>query len=82
MKTWLLRALLGMTSLLAPLLASGSPPLPDPPVAPRQPKDVSVHGERRIDDYHWLRDRDDPRVLDYLKAENAYTDAWLAPRAA
>jgi len=82
MKTWLLCALLGMTSMLAPLATFASPPLPAPPVAPREPKDVSVHGDRRIDDYHWLRDRDDPRVLDYLKAENAYTDAWLAPRAA
>jgi len=53
-----------------------------PPVAPRQAHDVSVHGDPRSDDYFWLRDRDDPRTLDYLKAENAYADAWLAPHAA
>jgi oligopeptidase B len=52
-----------------------------PPVAPRQPRDVSVHGDPRSDDYFWLRDRDDPRTLAYLKAENAYADAWLAPHA-
>ena len=52
-----------------------------PPVAPRQPRDVSVHGDPRNDDYFWLRDRDDPRTLAYLKAENAYADAWLAPHA-
>ena len=34
------------------------------------------------DEYFWLRDRDDPRTLAYLKAENAYADAWFAPRAA
>ena len=52
-----------------------------PPLAPRQPRDVSVHGDPRSDDYFWLRDRDDPRTLAYLKAENAYADAWLAPHA-
>jgi oligopeptidase B len=51
------------------------------PRAPREARDVSVHGDPRSDEYHWLRDRDDPRTLDYLRAENAYADAWLAPRA-
>ena len=41
-----------------------------PPVAARRPKDVSVHGDPRIDDWFWLRDRDDPQVLDHLRAEN------------
>ncbi len=40
-----------------------------------------MHGETRVDDWFWLRDRDDPRTLAYLKAENAYADAWFAPRA-
>jgi len=56
--------------------------LPEPPVAPREAKDVSVHGDRRIDDYFWMRHRDDPRTLAYLKAENGYADAWFAPHAA
>ena len=55
---------------------------PQPPVAPREPKDVTVHGDRRIDDYFWLRKRDDPRTLPHLRAENAYADAWFAPHAA
>ena len=53
-----------------------------PPRAPREARDVSVHGDPRSDDYHWLRDRDDPRTLAYLRAENAYADAWFAPHAA
>ena len=53
-----------------------------PPLAPRQPHDVSVHGDPRSDDYFWLRERDDPRTLEYLKAENAYADAWFEPHAA
>jgi oligopeptidase B len=52
------------------------------PRAPREARDVSVHGDPRSDEYHWLRDRDDPRTLDYLRAENAYADAWFAPHAA
>jgi oligopeptidase B len=54
---------------------------PAPPRAPREARDVSVHGDPRIDDYFWLRDRDDPRTLAYLNAENAYADAWFAPHA-
>ena len=53
-----------------------------PPVAPREPRDVTVHGDRRGDDYFWLRQKDDPRTLPYLRAENAYADAWFAPHAA
>lgn len=49
------------------------------PVAPKTPKDVTVHGDTRIDDYFWMRQRDDPRLLPHLKAENAHADAWLAP---
>ena len=49
------------------------------PVAPKSPQDVTVHGDVRIDDYGWMRQRDDPRLLPHLKAENAHADAWLAP---
>ncbi|HZW74894.1 MAG TPA: oligopeptidase B, partial [Caldimonas sp.] len=52
------------------------------PRAPREARDVSVHGDPRSDEYHWLRDRDDPRTLAYLRAENAYADVWFAPHAA
>lgn len=37
-----------------------------------------VHGHERVDDYFWLRDRDDPAVTAYLEAENAYADRVLA----
>ncbi len=50
-----------------------------PPVARRVPKDVSVHEDKRIDSYHWLRDRDDPEVVRYLEKENAYAEAALKP---
>ncbi|XHS79583.1 S9 family peptidase [Burkholderiaceae bacterium UC74_6] len=51
----------------------------DPPVANRIPKDVTVHGDRRIDDYFWLRERDKPEVMAYLQAEADYTAQWFKP---
>src|SRR5262249_39069506 len=40
---------------------------------------LSTHGDERVDDWYWLRDRDDPAVIAYLDAENAYAEAVLAP---
>jgi len=50
-----------------------------PPLAPKIPKDVTVHGDKRIDDYFWLRDRENPAVIDYLKAEDRYMENVMAP---
>jgi oligopeptidase B len=47
------------------------------PVARVVPRVETVHGETRIDDYFWLRDRSDPEVLAYLDAENRYTRAVM-----
>jgi len=52
---------------------------PTAPVAAKHPKDVTVHEDRRIDDYFWLREKDNPAVRAYLEQENAYTEAVLAP---
>jgi oligopeptidase B len=49
------------------------------PVAPVAPKKFKAFGGVRIDNYDWLRDRKDPRVISYLDAENAYADARLEP---
>src|SRR5580765_3370257 len=80
-RTMILKSFVALTCLLATAMtiAQSSPSVP---VAPREPKDVTVHGDRRIDDYFWLRQRDDPRTLPYLRAENAYADVWFAPHAA
>jgi oligopeptidase B len=50
---------------------------PTPPVARIAPRVEIVHGETRIDDYHWLRDRNDPEVIAYLEAENRHTEALM-----
>jgi oligopeptidase B len=52
-----------------------------PPVAPRRPHVHRLHGDERVDDWFWLRNRDDPEVTAYLEAENAYTDAATAHTA-
>jgi oligopeptidase B len=52
-------------------------PEPEPPVARARPVVSEVHGERRVDDYHWLRDKHDPQVRAYLEAENAYADGVM-----
>ena len=42
-----------------------------PPPRPASPHVLSAHGDDRVDDWYWLRDRDDPDVIAYLEAENA-----------
>ena len=66
---------------------------PIPPVAPKHPKRTEQLGRVRIDDYAWMKDDNwqavlrDPSVVradvrDHLNAENAYTEAMLAPTKA
>ena len=52
--------------------------LPSPHAEPR-PVTVIHHGERLVDEFAWLRQRDDPAVVAYLDAENAYAGEILAP---
>lgn len=44
------------------------------PVAPRKPHELKAHGETRIDNYYWLRQREDPEVMKYLLAENQHLE--------
>ena len=50
-----------------------------PPVAKRIPAERTRHGETVVDDYAWMRNREDPDTLGYLEAENAYTAEVMAP---
>ncbi|MCU1482759.1 MAG: oligopeptidase [Subtercola sp.] len=53
-----------------------------PPVARKQPFTRVHHGDEFVDDYEWLRDKENPEVIAHLAAENEYTDqqnAHLAP---
>ncbi len=48
------------------------------PRATRRPHVLHAHGDERVDDWYWLRERDNPEVLAYLEAENEYTRAATA----
>ncbi len=50
-----------------------------PPVAKKEPRSTRIHEQTLEDDYFWLREKESPEVRDYLLAENAYTDAVMAP---
>jgi len=76
---------LGVLMLLSgsypiPSQAADLPPVP-PPVAAKKPKVTTKFEDRRVDNYQWLRDKNDPAVIDYLNAENAYGEAVMRPLA-
>ena len=55
--------------------------MPTPPRAAPRPHRHEKHGDIRVDDYHWLRERDAPEVRAYLEAENAYVREMTAGTA-
>ncbi|HUQ49962.1 MAG TPA: S9 family peptidase [Terriglobales bacterium] len=67
---------LSSTNLLA---TDGPETKPVPPVAKKAAHDTKIHGEVLPDDYFWMREKSNPEVAAYLEAENAYTDALMAP---
>jgi oligopeptidase B len=60
------------------LMISCAPSVPVAPIAEKKPHELEQHGEVRVDDYYWLRERTNPEVLAYLEAENAYTSSMMA----
>lgn len=48
-----------------------------PPVAKTDPKVDIVHNEKRVDNYFWLREKSNREVIEYLEAENKYTEAMM-----
>ncbi|MFH1852094.1 MAG: S9 family peptidase [Candidatus Neomarinimicrobiota bacterium] len=59
-----------------------SVPTLNPPQAEIRPYAMTLFGDTRIDNYYWMKERGSAAVLDYLNAENAYTDARMQPTAA
>ncbi|WP_343036489.1 S9 family peptidase [Isoptericola halotolerans] len=53
-------------------------PAPTAPAAERRPVGRTHHGHTFVDDYEWLRAKDDPEVVAHLEAENAWTHAQVA----
>jgi oligopeptidase B len=53
-----------------------------PPIAEKRPHVTTVHGDTLTDDYFWLRERTNPKLMEYLKEEDGYADAMMKPTAA
>ena len=75
------RAVLGAMLLTAALPIATQAVQADaaPPVAAKKPKVMTKFGDRRVDNYYWLREKSSAEVIDYLHAENRYTEAVMKP---
>jgi oligopeptidase B len=49
----------------------------NPPIAKKISHQLEKHGDVRIDNYFWMKDREHPEVINYLNAENEYCDAKM-----
>ena len=49
-----------------------------PPMTEQRPVETNIHGDTRIDEYAWLRERDDDAVIEHLHEENAWTEDQLS----
>ncbi len=68
-----------LSTLIIIVFISNAAPQVNPPLADKQPKLSTIHGDTRQDDYFWLREKANPEVKEYLDAENAYSEQILAP---
>jgi oligopeptidase B len=73
---WLTPALLFLNWAVVRADDKTSPPLP--PAAKKIPRVTELHGDKIVDNYFWLRDKKSEEVLNYLRAENAYTELVTA----
>ncbi|MEY2474123.1 MAG: oligopeptidase [Actinomycetota bacterium] len=58
---------------------NGDVAYPEPPYVEQRPFELTAFGDVRADPYYWLRERDNPDVIAYLEAENAYAETVLEP---
>src|ERR1700730_12392310 len=78
----LLACLIPMANSALRAQSNGGTTAPLPPMAEKKPKETRIHGETLVDDYFWLREKANPRVIEHLKAEDAYAQAMMKPTEA
>ncbi len=61
------------------MLGADTATVPLPPVAKKDPHVTEVNGRKLVDNYFWLREKENPEVRAYLEAENVYADAVMKP---
>ena len=75
-----MKNLLQLLILVVTLVAcSGAKPSSPAPAPEKRPVTLEIHGNSRVDNYFWLRERENPEVIAYLEAENTYTEQALKP---
>lgn len=67
-----------LTALATTFLAGGADAQSVAPKAEKKPHSTNIHGITLQDDYFWLREKDNPQVLELMRAERAYCDAAMA----
>ncbi len=79
MKRFVIALFAFMTASLisTPAIGADKNDTPKPPVAKLVPKDVTVHGDASVDNYFWLREKQNPEVAAYLNAENSYAEVVM-----
>ncbi|MCK4881259.1 MAG: S9 family peptidase, partial [Bacteroidales bacterium] len=75
MKT-LIRVVLTILAVLSAQSCKTSTSM-EAPVAAKKLKELTLHGHTRVDNYYWLREREDPEVIAYLEAENSYRESVM-----
>ena len=65
--------------LVAALVTACAEEYSGAPMPEKKPTRLELHGDVRVDNYFWLKQRDDPDVIAYLNAENSYTEKMMAP---
>jgi oligopeptidase B len=63
------------------MITACSSPDDKAPRAAKVAEELEIHGDVRVDNYYWLKERDNPDVIAYLEAENEYTDKILGGHA-
>jgi len=69
---------LALLATITPIALAQSAPAPTPPIAEKIHTEKPINGAVLTDDYAWLRERTNPRVVKYLEAENAFAEQTTA----